>query len=99
MKICIFGAGAIGGFLGTRLAVAGGDVAAIARGVTAQALRKHGWRLETEGKLLSAPARVAESAAELGVQDLVVISVKGPDLYLLRQQGRHSIKDHRADQH
>ena len=78
MKICIFGAGAIGGFLGTRLAAAGGDVAAIARGVTAHALRKHGWRLETEGKLLSAPARVAESATELGLQDLVVIAVKGP---------------------
>lgn len=80
MKICIFGAGAIGGFLGTRLAAAGGDVAAIARGATAQALRKHGWRLETEGKLLNAPARVAESTTELGLQDLVVIAVKGPAL-------------------
>ena len=38
MKICIYGAGAIGGFLGTRLAAAGGEVAAIARGATAQAL-------------------------------------------------------------
>ena len=80
MKICIYGAGAIGGFIGTRLAVAGGDVAAIARGATAQSLRKHGWRLESGGALTTAPARVAESPAELGVQDLVVIAVKGPAL-------------------
>ena len=80
MKICIFGAGAIGGFLGTRLAATGREVAAIARGATAAALRKHGWRLETEGKLLSVPARVAESPAELGIQDLLVIAVKGPAL-------------------
>ena len=80
MRICIFGAGAIGGFLGTRLAATGGDVSAIARGATAQALRKHGWRLETGGKLLGAPARVAEAPGELGTQELVVISVKGPAL-------------------
>jgi 2-dehydropantoate 2-reductase len=80
MRICIFGAGAIGGFLGTRLAAAGGNVSTIARGATAQALRKHGWRLESEGRLLSAPARVAESPAELGLQDVVVIAVKGPSL-------------------
>src|SRR5580765_4845155 len=80
MKICIYGAGAIGGFLGTRLAAAGGEVAAIARGATAQALRRHGWRLESGGAAISSPARVAESPAELGVQNLVVISVKGPAL-------------------
>jgi len=80
MRICIFGVGAIGGFLGTRLAAAGGNVSAIARGATAQALRKHGWRLETEGRLLSASARVVESPSELGLQDVVVIAVKGPSL-------------------
>jgi len=80
VRVCIFGAGAIGGFLGTCLAAAGGEVAAIARGATATALRKHGWRLESGEKLLSAPARVAESPAELGEQDLVVIAVKGPAL-------------------
>jgi 2-dehydropantoate 2-reductase len=80
VKICIYGAGAVGGFLGTRLAAAGGDVAAIARGATAQALRTHGWRLESGNALITAPARVAESPADLGVQDLVVIAVKGPAL-------------------
>lgn len=80
MRVCIFGAGAVGGFLGTRLAAAGGTVTAIARGATAEALRKHGWRLETGGALVSAPARVAETPVAAGVQDLVVIAVKGPAL-------------------
>jgi 2-dehydropantoate 2-reductase len=80
MKICIYGVGAIGGFIGARLAAAGGHVSAIARGATALALRKHGWRLEDGGALITAPAHVAEFPAELGVQDLVVIAVKGPAL-------------------
>jgi len=81
MKICVIGAGAIGGFIGTRLARAGGhEVAALARGATLAALRTHGWRLRQGGELLSAPARASDRAAELGVQDLIVIAVKGPAL-------------------
>lgn len=80
MRTCIFGAGAIGIFLGARLAAAGEDVVAVARGATARALREHGWRLETGGELLRAPARVAEKPADLGCQDLVVIAVKAPAL-------------------
>ena len=81
MKVCIVGAGAIGGFIGTRLAAAGrAEVSAIARGATLAALRQHGWRLNTAEGLVQAPARAAEQAAELGVQDLVVIAVKGPAL-------------------
>ena len=45
-----------------------------------EALRKHGWRLQAGDATISAPARVAESPTELGVQDLVVIAVKGPAL-------------------
>ncbi|MCC6250556.1 MAG: 2-dehydropantoate 2-reductase [Rubrivivax sp.] len=81
MKVCIVGAGAIGGFIGTRLAAAGrAEVSALARGATLAALRRHGWQLETAGGLLQAPARAESSAAELGPQDLVVIAVKGPAL-------------------
>lgn len=80
MKVCIFGAGAIGGFLGTRLAVSGqARVSAVARGATRAALMNSGWRLRQEGELLSAPIdQVAERAEDLGPQDLVVIAVKGP---------------------
>lgn len=86
MKVCIIGAGAIGGFIGAKLALAGqAQVSVLARGTTLQALRSHGWRLrqnaELGGALLRAPVHAAaEQAAELGPQDLVVIAVKGPAL-------------------
>ena len=75
------GAGAIGGFIGTRLAAAGrADVCALARGATLEALRRDGWRVASAGGALNAPARASDRAAELGPQDLVVIAVKGPAL-------------------
>ena len=81
MKVCIYGAGAIGGFIGTRLAATGEcTVAAVARGPTLQALRTHGWRLRQGGQSLQAPALAAEDPRELGVMDLVVVAVKGPAL-------------------
>lgn len=82
MKVCIVGAGAIGGFVGTRLAAAGrAQVSALARGATLDALRAHGWRLRMDEGMVSAPLSAASaSAAELGRQDLVVIAVKGPAL-------------------
>jgi len=80
MKVCIVGAGAIGGFIGFKLASAGCDVSAIARGATAVALRQHGLRLQQHDELLSAGVRVEEDPAELGAQDVVVIAVKAPAL-------------------
>lgn len=81
MKVCIIGAGAIGGFIGTRLAAAGrAKVSAVARGATLAALRDKGWRLQTADGLVQAPAHATDQPAELGVQDLVVIAVKGPTL-------------------
>jgi 2-dehydropantoate 2-reductase len=80
MKIAVVGAGAIGGMIGTRIAASGRPVSAVARGATAQALRTHGWRLESGGAMMTAPAPVAEDAAELGAQDLVIVAVKGPAL-------------------
>jgi 2-dehydropantoate 2-reductase len=80
MKVAIFGAGAIGCFLGMRLAQSGCEVAAVARGATAAALRAHGWRLRTGNSTVAMPVRVAEKPSELGSQELVVIAVKGPAL-------------------
>jgi len=82
MKVCIYGAGAIGGFIGARLAAAGeSQVAAVARGDTLQALRTHGWRLQHGDTLLRAPlAAASEDPAALGPMDLVVVAVKGPAL-------------------
>jgi 2-dehydropantoate 2-reductase len=82
LKICVIGAGAIGGFLGTRLALAGkAQVSALARGPTLVALRDHGWRLQEGPSLLQAPAALAaDDPRELGAQDLLVIAVKSPAL-------------------
>lgn len=80
-KVCIVGAGAIGGFIGARLASAGeAEVSALARGATLAALRQHGWRLDMGGTRWQAPARASGDAAALGVQDLVVVAVKAPAL-------------------
>jgi 2-dehydropantoate 2-reductase len=78
VKICVVGAGAIGGFLGTRLALdTNNAVTALARRATLVALRDHGWRLHQNGELLHAPAAApADDARELGPQDLVIVAVK-----------------------
>jgi 2-dehydropantoate 2-reductase len=79
VKICIVGAGAIGGLIGTRLAAAGeSEVSALARGQTLAALREAGWRLNERDRLIRGPVHAAADAAALGPQDLVVIAVKAP---------------------
>lgn len=80
-QVCIVGAGAIGGFIGARLAAAEQcDLSALARGQTLQALREHGWRLRQGRDLLQRPARAEAQADRLGPQDLVIVAVKGPAL-------------------
>ena len=78
MKICVVGAGAIGGFLGTRLALDPANaVCALARGTTLVALRDHGWRLHQDGRLLAAPAAAAaDDPRELGRCELVILALK-----------------------
>jgi 2-dehydropantoate 2-reductase len=82
LKVCVVGAGAIGGFLGTRLALEGSaEVSALARGATLVALRDHGWRLQQGDELVSAPAALAsDDPHQLGPQDLLIITVKSPAL-------------------
>ena len=80
MKICIYGAGAIGGWIGARLAAIGEPVSVVARGATLAALHTHGLRLQQTEGLLQVPVQAADNAAALGVQDLVVVAVKAPAL-------------------
>lgn len=80
-KICIVGAGAIGTLIGARLAAAGvAEVSALARGATLAALQTHGWHLETAKGLVSAPVHASDDPQKIGVQDLVIVAVKGPAL-------------------
>jgi 2-dehydropantoate 2-reductase len=78
MRVCIYGAGAIGGWLGVKLAQAGCELSVVARGATLESLHKDGLRLQQGGETVSASARSSAYPAELGVQDLVVIAVKAP---------------------
>jgi 2-dehydropantoate 2-reductase len=80
MKTCIFGAGAIGGWLGTRLAQAGVEVSAVARGAALDALQTHGLRLQDASGVTSVAVRSSADPAELGVHELVIVAVKAPAL-------------------
>ena len=78
MRIAIIGAGAIGGWLGARLAGAGNDVGVIARGATLAAIKTNGLILDESGRESRAHVTASDDPADLGPQDLVIIAVKGP---------------------
>jgi 2-dehydropantoate 2-reductase len=75
-RICVFGAGAIGGFVGVLLARAGHDVSFVARGPHLAAMRAGGARLLIDGQELVARVRCTDDARELGQQDYVLITLK-----------------------
>ena len=80
MKVCIFGAGAIGGHLAARLAKAGADVSVVARGAHLQAIRERGLLLRAvDGDVLCHP-RASADPSELGPQDAVLVCTKTPAL-------------------
>jgi len=84
--VAIVGAGAIGGWMGIHLARAGVQISVLARGDTLTALQRNGLQLHQGGELHHMPVKASNDAAELGVQDLVVISVKAPALASVAQQ-------------
>ena len=82
MKICIFGAGAIGGVMAAWLEKAGHEVSMVARGANLEAIRAKGLRIRTNatGEILTAHPKVDSDPAKLGIQDYVVVTVKGQSL-------------------
>jgi 2-dehydropantoate 2-reductase len=76
LKICIYGAGAIGGLLGARLARAGTDVTLIARGPHLQALQTNGLRLVSESEDFTVRTKATADPAEAGMQDAVIVALK-----------------------
>jgi 2-dehydropantoate 2-reductase len=76
MKICIYGAGAIGGYLGAELIRAGYDVTLIARGPHLEAMRKNGLTLEIGDQRHTVTARCTDDPAEAGPQDYVIVTLK-----------------------
>ncbi|MFM7024635.1 MAG: 2-dehydropantoate 2-reductase [Limnohabitans sp.] len=79
-KVAIVGAGAIGGWIGVHLARARAQLSVLARGDTLAALQGDGLKLHQGGELHTVAVTASNDAAALGVQDLVVISVKAPAL-------------------
>lgn len=77
MKICIVGAGAIGGYLGAKLALAGNEVTLIARGAHLQAIQQNGLKLiMNDGTEQLARAVATANPAEAGQQDVVILATK-----------------------
>src|SRR6202165_5262006 len=76
MKICIYGAGAIGGYLGVQLARAGADVSLVARGPHLAAMRKSGLKLLIGDEERVVHPRCPDNPAELGPQDFVIVCLK-----------------------
>ncbi len=81
MKVCIYGAGAIGGWIGVHLAQTGHEVSVVARGATLDALQKNGLQcVQTQAAdaRIKADVKVSAQPADLGPQDLVIVAVKAP---------------------
>jgi len=85
-QVAIVGAGAIGGWMGVHLVRVGAQVSVLARGNTLQALQKNGLQMHQGGELHTARVVASDDATALGVQDLVVISVKAPSLVAVSAQ-------------
>ncbi len=80
MKLCVFGAGAIGGWLAGLLAQSGAEVSVVARGAHLAAIRANGLTVETQAGTINARIAASDSPADLGRQDAVIVTVKAPSL-------------------
>lgn len=80
MKVCVFGAGAIGGFLAARLMRAGAEVSVIARGPHLAAMQRNGLRLISAGDDFTVHPKCTSDPAETGPQDYVILTLKAHSL-------------------
>ena len=76
MKVCIYGAGAIGGYMGALMHRAGAEVSFVARGAHLEAMRRNGVRVLLDDEEVVAHPQCTDDPAELGPQDYVVIALK-----------------------
>ncbi len=76
MKICIFGAGAVGGYLAGTMKRSGADVSLVVQGPDLDAIRSRGLRIREGGSETQADVRAAGTPSELGPQDCVILALK-----------------------
>ena len=86
MKICIYGAGAIGGYLGVLLKDAGADVSLIARGAHLKAIQANGLKLLIDGGEKVAKFPATSDPKELGPQDYVIVALKAHQAWEVAEQ-------------
>ena len=100
MKVCIVGAGAIGGlfagWLGSRIPADELVLSALARGETLAALRAGALQLDSGGERMQVALEASDDVGELGVQDLVIVAVKGPALGAVAPTVRALLGPHSA---
>ena len=80
MRICVYGAGAIGGHLAVRLARGGAEVSVLARGAHLAAIQQSGLTVHTTEGQLNARVQASDDPRALGPQDAVLVTVKAPAL-------------------
>src|SRR5438477_239397 len=80
MRICVYGAGAIGGLIAAWLARSGQGVSVVARGAQLQAIQRHGLRVRSKGEVESFQIKAEADPAKLGTQDYVLVTVKAQSL-------------------
>ena len=95
-KICIFGAGAIGGYMAHALIKAGADVSLIARGPHLEGLRDNGLTLIKEGVAETLPVRATDTPEELGRQDYVISALKAHSVAPVIDRFKPLLADHTA---
>ncbi len=76
MRICVFGAGAVGGHMAARLAAAGHTVSVMARGPNLSAMRERGLTLRTGDRVIRGRVQASDNPADLGPQDAVLVTTK-----------------------
>lgn len=86
MKICVYGAGAIGGYLAVCLKEGGADVSLVARGAHLEAIRANGLKLLIDGKERVARMPATSDPAELGPQDYVIVALKAHQAWEVAEQ-------------
>src|SRR5712692_3839363 len=85
MKLCVFGAGAVGGHIAARLAAAGNDVCVIARGAHLKSIQEKGLKLLHGDETIVGRVRASEQPADLGNQDFVIVTLKANLLAVLAE--------------
>ena len=80
MRICVFGAGSVGGYLAGYLSRGGAEVSVVARGAHLAAIRANGLTVETPDETIVERIAASDDPGDLGRQDFVLVTVKAPAL-------------------